>query len=605
MEKTTARPNRLAGEASLYLRQHAYQPVDWYPWGPEALARAQAEDKPILLSIGYSSCHWCHVMAHESFDNPEIAGRMNQHFVNIKVDREERPDLDEVYMTAVQLIAGQGGWPLTVFLLPDGRPFYGGTYFPPQERHGLPAFPSLLEALSQAYRERRREVERAAEETTRALQEVVRATRAAGPVSADLLAEARAHLLDAYDRRYGGFSVRPKFPQGATLALWARWAPADEEVRSAWLFTLDQMALGGMYDLVGGGFHRYSVDERWLVPHFEKMLYDQALLVPVYLRAYQLTGTAHYRRVAEQTLDYLLREMALAPAGFASAQDADTPEGEGRYYAWTTEEFDAAVGEEDRAWARQFFGVSERGNYQRMTLPRQSMTIAELARRLNTDEEGAWARVDAVRRRLLEARQAWRVPPARDDKLLAGWNGLAIAALAEAGRALGRSDYLDAARRTADFILESMSDPAGRLHHWYAAGAARGLAFLDDYAHVIHGLLELHATGHEPRWLDAAGRLTELVLGHFWDAELGGFFLTSDEHEPLIARPVTYSDLPIPSGNAVMAQNLLRLGRWLRRPLWEERARQTIERFGHSMTHSPQGFSAMYLALDMLFHPEE
>lgn len=605
MEKPPAHANRLAGEASLYLRQHAHQPVDWYPWGTEALARARSEDKPILLSIGYSSCHWCHVMAHESFDNPETAGLMNEGFVNIKVDREERPDLDEIYMTAVQLIAGQGGWPLTVFLLPDGRPFYGGTYFPPEDRHGLPGFRSLLLALREAYRERRQDVERAAEEITRALRDTVRAARTAGPISASMLVEARGHLLDAVDRRYGGFSVRPKFPQGATLALLARWTPADEEVRSVLLHTLDQMALGGMYDLVGGGFHRYSVDERWLVPHFEKMLYDQALLAPVYLRAYQLTGQRHYRRVAEQTLDYLLREMALAPAGFASAQDADTPEGEGRYYAWTAEEFDAAVGETDREWAREFFGVTARGNYHRMTLPRQSMPIAELTRRLNTDEEGAWARVDEVRRRLREARQAWRVPPARDDKLLVGWNGLTIAALAEAGRALGRPDYLDAARRTAEFILGHLVDDAGRLSHWFAAGQARGLAFLDDYAHLIFGLLALYTARQEARWLEEAGRLTARVISHFWDDELGGFFFTSDEHELLVARPVTFSDLPIPSGNAVMAQNLLTLGRWLSRPVWEEKARQTIERFGHSMTHSPQAFSAMYLALDMLFHPEQ
>lgn len=604
MNRESARSNRLAGEASLYLRQHAHQPVDWYPWGPEALTRARAEDRPILLSIGYSSCHWCHVMAHESFDDPEIAGLMNQHFVNIKVDREERPDLDEIYLPAVQLIAGHGGWPLTVFLMPDGRPFYGGTYFPPEDRQGMLGFRTLLLTLSEAYRERRQDVERAAEETTRALQETVRAARAAGPLSESMLVEARGHLLDAFDRRYGGFSVRPKFPQGATLALLARWAPADEEVRSALLYTLDQMALGGMYDLVGGGFHRYSVDERWLVPHFEKMLYDQALLVPVYLWAYQFTGQRDYRWVAEQTLDYLLREMALEPAGFASAQDADTPEGEGRYYAWTAEEFDAAVGGADRGWAREFFGVTARGNYHRMTLPRQSMTIADLARRLNADEDTAWARVDDVRRRLLQARQALRTPPARDEKLLTGWNGLTIAALAEAGSLLGRPDYLEAAYRTADFILGHMVGDAGRVYHWFAAGQPRGQAFLDDYAHLIFGLLTLYADRQEARWLEEACRLTERVLSHFWDTERGGFFFTSDEHEPLIARPVTFSDLPIPSGNAVMARNLLMLGRWLRRPVWEQKARETIERFGHSMTHSPQAFSAMYLVLDMLFHGE-
>ena len=363
MNETLSGQNRLASEASLYLRQHGSNPVDWYPWGPAALESARAGDRPILLSIGYSSCHWCHVMAHESFEDPDTARLMNEHFVNIKVDREERPDLDDVYMTAVQALAGQGGWPMTMFLTPDGRPFYGGTYFPPEERHGLPGFKDLLVFLAKEYRDNREEIERIAGEVTRAVAAGVRADGLRGSLDPTLLVGPREQLMDAYEPRYGGFSVRPKFPQPATVMLLMRLSGDDVEMREALVHTLEGMIAGGLHDLVGGGFHRYSVDEKWLVPHFEKMLYDNALLAKAYLEAFHITEDARYRRTVTETLGFLLREMRLDNGGFAAALDADTPEGEGRFYAWSREELRVAAGLEDAGWAYDYFGFTPRGNY--------------------------------------------------------------------------------------------------------------------------------------------------------------------------------------------------------------------------------------------------
>ena len=596
MGKTDNTTNRLAAEASPYLLQHAHNPVDWYPWGDEALETARAGDRPILLSIGYSSCHWCHVMAHESFEDPETAALMNAHFVNIKVDREERPDLDDVYMTAVQSMTGHGGWPMTVFLLPDGRPFYGGTYFPPESQQGLPGFKDLLEQMAEQFQTNRDEVERIAGEVTRAVRSSVRAVGAEGPVHQGVLDSALDHLLDAYEPRYGGFSVRPKFPQAATLTLLGRMAGHDEEAQEAFAYTLDQMMAGGLYDLIGGGFHRYSVDEKWIVPHFEKMLYDNALLAMTYLEAFVATGDARYRRVVTQTLDYLLREIALPAGGFAAAQDADTPEGEGRYYAWTADELRAAVGKADAGWAHDFFGFTERGNYHRMTLPRQAMTMDQLAKRLEVTPDAALARLDAVRETMRAAREVNHAPPARDGKLMADWNGLAISAFARAGHALDRPDYVEAAQRAAQFVLSEMSDD-GRLRHVYAGGRAYVDAFLDDYAAVIGGLLDLHEATGEEEWLERAGELTETAVAHFWDTEAHGFFSMRDDGEQLLARPMNYTDLPAPSGNSLMVRNLTRLAVALDRTGWRELARQTMERFGGGMAHSVQAFSYMLLAL--------
>ncbi len=514
--------NRLAHETSPYLLQHAGNPVDWYPWGREALERARAEDRPILLSIGYAACHWCHVMEHESFEDPATAELMNARFVCIKVDREERPDLDAVYMDAVVALTGQGGWPMTVFLTPDGEPFFGGTYYPPEPRHGLPSFRQVLIALSEAYRERRDDVARQAEALVEALRQGARQQPSREPLTEGLIAEAVAGLRRSFDPVWGGFGRAPKFPQASVIELLLRRAELELATR-----TLDGMAAGGMYDLLGGGFHRYSVDETWLVPHFEKMLYDNALLAPAYLHAWLATGTERYREVCEETLDYLLRELALPEGGFASAQDADTDGVEGLTFTWT----------EDDELPAELLQPFEHG---------RSIVRGVL------DE--------ATKTRLFELRER-RPKPLRDDKAIASWNGLALAALAEAGRRLERADYLDAALRLADFLLGPLSTPEGRLHRTYRAGQAKNTGFLEDYADVAHGLYELHVATGELRWLEECRRLALLAIELFADEERGGFFLTPADAEQLVARTKGLDDNPTPSGNSMLAHVLLRLAR--------------------------------------------
>ena len=476
--------NRLAQETSPYLLQHAENPVDWYPWGDEAFARARAEDKPVLLSVGYSACHWCHVMEHESFEDEATAREMNELFVNIKVDREERPDVDAVYMDAVVSLTGQGGWPMTVFLTPGGEPFYGGTYFPPEPRHGLPAFRQVLAAIAEAYRERREDVTAQA----KALVETLRTQAAPSrePLTSDLVDEAIQVLRGQFDPEWGGFGRAPKFPPASTLELLLRRGSLEMTTK-----TLDAMAAGGMYDLVGGGFHRYSVDREWLVPHFEKMLYDNALLIPAYLHGWLVTGEDRYRRVVEQTVEYALRELRLEGGGFASAQDADTDGVEGLTFTWTDEEV-------PRAELLQPF---EHG---------RSIIRGELS-----DEERA---------ALLTVR-ARRPQPLRDDKAIAAWNGLMLAALAEAGRRLERDDWLDAARELAEFLLGPLSD-GERLHRTWRDGVAKGTGYLEDYANVAHGLYELHVATGELRWLHESRRLALLAVELFADDERGGFFDT-------------------------------------------------------------------------------
>ena len=593
--------NRLAGEASLYLRQHAHNPVDWYPWGEEALARARAEDKPILLSIGYSSCHWCHVMAHESFEDPETARLMNEHYINIKVDREERPDLDEIYMLAVQTLTGQGGWPMTVFLTPAGRPFYAGTYFPPEDRHGLPAFRRVLSYLAAQFRSRRDEIERLGAELAQSLQQMAAPRWAAGELSADDLAAARQQLLAVYDRENGGFGPAPKFPQPTTLQLLMRLAGEEPAARQAVLHTLDRMAAGGMYDVVGGGFHRYSVDEKWLVPHFEKMLYDNALLGAVYLDAYVWTQDGRYRDIVTQTCDYLLREMRLPAGGFAAAQDADTAEGEGRFFAWTPRSLAEALEPADAGWAQAYFGVTPAGNFEHgLSLLRPTMLLEELARQLGMGTAEAASRLDAMRRRLLEARGR-RPAPARDDKMLTDWNGLAIATLARAGDVLSRPDYLQAAIETAERML-GLAAQRGRLQHIASGAETRGDAFLDDYAHLIVGLIELHQATLEECWLHEAETLCNAALAGFWDEADGGFFFTSDAGEALLLRAKKYIDLPVPSGNAVMVGNMLRLDALLGRPRYAELAARTLRSFGGAFRESAPALVQMGIALDLYVH---
>jgi uncharacterized protein len=558
--------NRLANETSPYLLQHAANPVEWFPWGDEALARAREEDKPILLSVGYAACHWCHVMAHESFEDPEIAALMNERFVNIKVDREERPDVDGIYMDAVVALTGSGGWPLTVFLTPEGEPFLGGTYFPPAPRHGLPSFPQVLVAVSELYRERRSEVTQRTEVLVDALRQAASPEPSAEPLTELLLLAAVRRLDELHDPEWGGFGARaPKFPPASALELLLRRGEAELAVP-----TLDAMAAGGMYDLVGGGFHRYSVDERWLVPHFEKMLYDNALLVPAYLHGWLVTGRERYREVVEETVEYLLRDLRLPSGGFASSQDADTEGVEGLTYTW-------APGE---GAPEELFEPFEDGRF----VLRGSLDAA-------------------TRASLLEIR-AGRPQPGLDDKAIASWNGLALAALAEAGRRLERADWIEEARALGEFLLGPMS-PEGRPVRSMRNGQASGPGFLDDYAGVAQGLYELHVATGELRWLEESRRVALLAVELFAD-EHGGFFLAPADGEQLVARRKELYDHPVPSGNAMLAYVLLRLGRIWGDDELEQRAVGVLRLLGASLGRGPTEFAWSLNALDLyLSTPKE
>ncbi len=550
--------NRLAQETSPYLLQHADNPVDWHPWGEEALGRARAEGKPLLVSIGYSACHWCHVMERESFDDEATAAVMNELFVNVKVDREERPDVDAVYMDAVVALTGQGGWPLTVFLTPDGEPFFGGTYFPPEPRHGLPSFRQLLQAVSGAYRERPEDVAAQAEALVGALRRSAETEPSLEPLTGALLAEAERVLLSQLDPRWGGFGHAPKFPPASALEFLLRRGELD-----AVRLTLDGMAAGGMHDLVGGGFHRYSVDEQWLVPHFEKMLYDNALLVPPYLHAWLLTGEARYREVAERTLDYMLRELRFLGGGFASAQDADTDGVEGLTYTWTAEEGAPA-------------GLLQPFEHGR------SILRGEL---------------DEVTRARLLAIRGERPQPALDDKVIASWNGLALAALAEGGRRLEREGILAAARALGELLV---ADPLWRTMR---DGRAKFPAYLDDYANVAHGFYELHVATGELRWLREARRIALTALELFGDPERGGFFLTPADGEPLVARQKAFDDNPTPSGSSMLAFVLLRLARMWGDDELERQAVGALRLVRDLLARAPTAFGWALCALDLHLSP--
>jgi uncharacterized protein len=579
--------NRLAGETSPYLLQHADNPVDWYPWGEEALALARGEGRPILLSIGYSACHWCHVMAHESFEDPETAALMNRLFVNVKVDREERPDLDAVYMNAVVGMTGHGGWPMTVFLTPAGEPFHGGTYYPPAPRHGMPAFRQVLLAVDKAWREQRGEVERVGANVGEALRRASQIVPSSDPLTEDILADAVPRLRAVHDSTWGGFGGAPKFPPGPAVGfLLRRYARTGEgEALEIARTTLDGMALGGMHDLVGGGFHRYSVDAVWLVPHFEKMLYDNALLATAYLEAAAVTGEERYARVASDTLDFLLRDMRLPEGGFASALDADTEGEEGTTYVWTPAQLADALGAEDARVAAEHYGVTEGGNFEGGTtvLRAQGPPPADL---------------DRIRAALLE-RRTRRPQPGRDDKAIAAWNGLALAALAQGGWRLGRPDLLDAARECARFLLGPMTGPDGRLLRTYRAGSARIPAYLDDHAAVCHGLLELALATGEPEWLPPARRLADEALRRFADAEHGGFYQSAADAERLVARHKELDDNPTPSGNSLLCHCLVRLARIYADPELEARADATLRLAVDGMRNAPHGFGQMLAALDL------
>jgi len=577
--------NRLAHEASPYLRQHADNPVDWYPWGEEALRAAREADKPILLSIGYAACHWCHVMAHESFEDPTTAGLMNRHFINIKVDREERPDLDSIYMSAVVALTGQGGWPMTVALTPDGRPFFGGTYFPPTPRHGLPAFRQVLLTLAEAWRERRGDVEGSAGEIAGHLRQtaLAEALGGGGALNDDLIDQALNGLLRSFDSRLGGFGRAPKFPPAMTLEFLLRVYAQRGDSMSLHMaeHTLTQMAHGGLYDQLGGGFARYSTDERWLVPHFEKMLYDNALLARVYLHAWQVTGQPLYRRVVEETLDFVRREMRHADGGFYSSYDADSEGEEGKFYVWTADEIRAALGDEAARFMAAY-GVTEAGNWEGRNILHVTEDLSGLG-----DLTGL-----AEARQTLFAIRARRVPPGLDDKVLTAWNGLMLAAFAEAGRALDRPDYTQTAVANAAFLRATMRGDDGRLRRsWQAAaGEARYNAYLEDYAFLADGLLALYETTFDPRWFAWARELADIALAHFSDPA-GGFFDTSDDHEALLHRPKDVQDNATPSGNGMAAHVLLRLGLFTGEGRYWDTAERMVAGLYEPMARYPGAFA--------------
>ena len=572
--------NRLADETSPYLLQHKDNPVDWYPWGEEALSRARDEDRPLLVSIGYSACHWCHVMERESFEDPAVAALMNEHFVCIKVDREERPDVDAIYMDAVQAMTGHGGWPLNAFLTPDGVPFYAGTYYPPAPRQNMPSWPMVLEGIARAWREQRDEITGSSERIV----ERLRASAAIQAPDAELdpasLDAAQAVLRRTYDADWGGWGGAPKFPAASVIELLLRRGE-----RQMALHTLRRMATGGMYDQVGGGFARYSVDNRWLVPHFEKMLYDNALLARAYLHGFQVSGEPFFERVARETLDWALRELLQPEGGFASALDADSEGVEGRFYVWRLDDVRAALPPELAEVAIEHFGMTEAGNFEGANIPVRATPDPE--------------RLAEIKAGLLAAREQ-RVRPGLDDKRLTAWNALMISALADAGAALGEPRYLEAARAAAEFIGRELRGPDGRLLRTYNRGTAHLNAYLEDHAFLLEALLTLYEATFESRWFADAVQVAEEILERFADTERGGFFSTATDHEPLIARRKELEDAPIPSGSSAAAFGLLRLARLTGEARYEEAALGVIRLLHTLAPQHPNAFGHLLQAID--FH---
>ena len=595
--------NRLINETSPYLLQHAHNPVDWYPWGETALQRAREEDRPILLSIGYSACHWCHVMERESFEDQATAAIMNQHFISIKVDREVRPDLDAVYMAAVQTMSqGQGGWPMTVFLTPDGQPFFAGTYFPPRDRYGRPGFPSLLRSIGQLWKEDREKLMEQAAKLTEHLR-----NRALTPAPSSIdkvqLAGTLEHFKERYDTIHGGFGPAPKFPQPTSLSLLMRLhhRSGDKQALEMVERTLEAMAQGGIYDHVGGGFFRYSTDARWLVPHFEKMLYDNAQLAQLYLEAHQLTGRELYRRVAAETLDYLLAEMVSPQGGFYSATDADSEGQEGRFFVWTPDQIEALVGPAASRHFCAYHDITPAGNWEGRSIPNTPLPLAEVALTLKVPEAELTESLQEARRQVYEARLQ-RVAPGLDDKVLTSWNGLAISVLARGYRVLGDRRYLEAANRAAEFLVTAMNDDQGRLMRVWCKGQVSQVGFLEDHAYLAQGLVDLYEAGGQVRWLMEAKRLVGVILEQFRDPDNGAFSTISDDHEQLIVREVEGTDGATPSANSVAASVMARLSHHLEDERLLEAAERALAPFGAQMAATPSGFASGLNVTDMLLH---
>ena len=593
-------PNRLAAETSPYLLQHKDNPVEWYPWGPEALGRAKVEDKPILVSIGYAACHWCHVMEHESFEDEATAALMNEAFVCIKVDREERPDVDGIYMSAVQAMTGHGGWPLNCFLTPDGVPFFGGTYWPPAERMGMPSFRRILASVAEAWQDRRDAVAENAAQLGEYLQRSSRSAPAPGDLTTATLDAAAAALAEDVDPQHGGFGGAPKFPQPVVIDFLLRHhrRTGDERSRGMAELTLDRMAAGGLYDHVGGGFHRYSVDAVWLVPHFEKMLYDNAQLARVYLDAARALGHDRYRRVATETLEYVAREMTSPEGGFYATQDADSEGEEGRFYVWTPAEIDAVLGADDGRVVRAYYGVTERGNFEGRNILNTPRPAATVAAELGMAEDALLATVAATRTKLYDSREQ-RVHPGRDEKIITAWNGLMLRAFAEGSTVLGRRDFLGLAERNADFVLTRLRTDDGRLRRTAKDGQAKLDGYLEDYAFLADGLLALYQATFDRRWVEAAISLAETMVADFADPEGDLFYDTGAHHETLVARPRDLQDGATPAGNSVAAEALLRLAALTGRDEWARRAEGILRTLANPMAEHPTAFGQFLCAADL------
>ena len=587
MQRPAQFTNHLINESSPYLLQHAHNPVDWYPWGEEAFAKARSENKPVLLSIGYSACHWCHVMAHESFEDKDIAQLMNDLFVNIKVDREERPDLDQIYMNAVQMMTHHGGWPMTVFLTPDGVPFYGGTYYPPQDRYNMPGFPRVLISVSEAYRDRKDDIVETGTSLLTELRRLSEPSATEHPVEKELLDLAYAGMVRSYDSLNGGFGGAPKFPPAMSLEFLLRTyaRTGNQEALDMVQHTCEKMARGGMYDQLGGGFHRYSTDAKWLVPHFEKMLYDNALLSRLYLHYFQVTQDSLARETAEGILDYVLREMTDPAGGFYSTQDADSEGHEGKFFVWDFDEITSVLGNEEALRFTSHYNVTEAGNFEGKNILNVNPSVE--------------APTAEARRKLFEHREA-RIKPDRDEKIITAWNGLMLASFAEAGVILGRADYTDAASRNADFVLANLQRD-GLLLRTYKDGVAKFNAYLEDYAFFIEGLVTLYETGGEFRWLGHALALADRMIDEFWDDKGAGFFFTGKSHENLIVRSKDYFDNATPSGNSVAAAVLLRLAILTNNRGYRELAEAVFGEVADSVRRYPSGFGYALSAMDFLF----
>ena len=590
--------NRLAQETSPYLLQHKNNPVDWYPWSEEAFSKARAEDKPVLLSVGYSACHWCHVMERESFEDEATAEIMNENFVNIKVDREERPDVDSIYMSAVQAMTHHGGWPMTVFMTPDGAPFYACTYFPPVPSRGMPAFKQVLLNLAEAYKNRRDEVLKSAEGVREYLQAATSASVPQVGISEELFTRAASSLVGQIDHRFGGFGGAPKFPQAMNLEVLLRYYKRtnDRAPLTGLELTLRQMANGGIYDQLGGGFHRYSVDEYWLVPHFEKMLYDNALLARLYLEAYQATGDAFYRRIAEETLDYVARDMTAPEGGFYSAEDADSEGVEGKFYVWTPGEIEGALEPDEARLAIRFWDVTERGNFEGKNILYVPHPPEAVAAEFDISTEELWEKIVVIRQKLFAEREK-RVRPGRDEKVLAAWNGLMLRAFAFAARVLEREDYRRIAEKNAVFLLEKLR-LGGRLRRSYKDGRPRFNGYLEDYACVADGLVALYEATFETRWLAEAKALADAILELFWDEQRAAFYDTSADHEELVTRPRDVYDSAAPSGNSVAVDVLLKLSVLLDREDYRRRAEAILEGLSGAIARISGGFGRLLSALD-------